>query len=130
VDSPPSSGSQSPAQLMALCHALLLHAQETYHYHSVCTEAKVRKQEEQEKNEASSFTPHQQQQKQQAKINEMKKKELVKSPRILASCVTLGTKLLFERRIRKTLKKVKEWIRMSPNSHNDNLVVEAILVHI
>ena len=40
------SGSQSPPQLHALCRALLLHAQDVYHNHSLFLRAKAKKAQE------------------------------------------------------------------------------------
>lgn len=104
----PKSGSQSPAQLLALCRALLLHAQETYHVHSILAAAELRKQEEKE------------QQEQKRLGHAVKKETTTSSPRILQNCVSLGTKMLFERRIRKTLSKVNSWLAHSA----EQLVVE------
>jgi hypothetical protein len=118
-DSQSSSGSQSPARLLALCHALLLHAQETYHHHSMDAEALLRKEEEQYRQDAATLTPFQLQQKQQAQIKQQMMKRTrdnssTDSPRILSSCVALGSKLLFERRIRKVLKDLKLWMKSEP----------------
>jgi hypothetical protein len=95
----PDSGSQSPAQLLALCRALLLHAQETYHLHSILAAAELRKKEEKEQEEEKGRQGH-----------AVKKQTTSSSPRILQNCVSLGTKMLFERRIRKTLSKVNQWL--------------------
>lgn len=120
----PSSGSQSSAQILALCQALLLHAQETYHRHSVRMEAKLRAEQEKEKLEVSKMTPHELQQKQQAKMNKLKSKDNTESPRILANCVSLGSKLLFERRIQTTILNIKAWIKTSWSLCDDRLSVE------
>jgi hypothetical protein len=99
VPAPDISGSQSPAQLLALCRALLLHAQETYHRHSILAAEELRKKEEKELEEEKGRQGH-----------AVKKQTTTSSPRILQNCVSLGTKMLFERRIRKTLSKVNQWL--------------------
>lgn len=88
------SGSQSPAQLMTLCRVLLLHAQERYHKHSVEAAEELQKREEEEKTKPKAYNH----------------KFEVSSPCILQSCVSLGSKLLFENRIRLVLKDVKKWL--------------------
>lgn len=85
-----ASGSHSPEHLMALCRALLLHAQDVYHRHSV--EQRVKAALAASKKDT---TP--------AGLDRIKKKESVVTPRILQSCVSLGAKMLFERRIRRVL---------------------------
>lgn len=89
-----ASGSQSPTQLRNLCQALLLHTQETHHRHSVQAETKLRK-EQLVENKVVPLAGT---------------KESVSSPCTLQSCVSLGTKMLFEQRIRKTLRTVKDWL--------------------
>lgn len=89
------SGSETPRQLLTICRILLLHAQERYHCHSV-EAAEIVRQEEQEE----SKQPHMLKRKASA----------VESPRILQSCVGLGSKLLFERRIRRVLGRTKQWL--------------------
>lgn len=90
------SGSQTPAQLMLLCRALLLHAQERYHEHSMLAAEKLRQQVEADKNNLKGY---------------MRKKEVISSPQILQSCVSLGSKMLFERRIRQRLITISEWVK-------------------
>jgi hypothetical protein len=112
VDTEADSGSQTPAQLLALCRALLLHAQETYHRHSIRAAAELRKQEEKELKDKTAGQGH-----------ARKKVTVSSSPRILQHCVSLGTKMLFERRIRKCLTKVNRWLR-SASSLDEQLSVE------
>ena len=103
------SGSQTPAQLLALCRTLLLHAQETYHRHSVEEEEKERIKSEEKKG---------------AKLGHvLKKVEEEEKPRILQSSVDLGCKILFERRIRKTLTDVNQWL-VSQSPETEGLIVD------
>jgi len=101
------SGSQSPAQLLALCRALLLHAQESYHKHSLRAADVLHKQEEQQK-----ATP-----------GVVNLKKVVPAPHILQSCVSLGTKMLFERRVRKALIEVNQWLKSTMHT-GERLQVE------
>ena len=87
------SGSQSPEQLHALCRALLLHAQEVYHQHSLYLRAHAKKKREQEA--ALRDGPR--------GLARIKKEDALEKPRILQSCVSLGSKMLFEKSIRKAL---------------------------
>lgn len=103
-----NSGSESPEYLDVLCKALLLHAQETYHVHSIQTEKTLQMEQIEEERRQSQFrkdNPN-------AKIvpNPLKRKEVFSSPCTLQSCVSLGTKMLFERRIRGVLKRIKLWL--------------------
>jgi len=101
------SGSQSPEHLLALCRALLLHAQERYHVHSVRAAERARKRLERDEAAAAAAAttvlqnPH---------GAHRRRDETTASPRILQSCVSLGAKLLFERRIRETLRRVGRWL--------------------
>jgi len=95
-----SSGSESPEQLLALCQALLLHAQERYHVHSVRAGERLRKRDERELEEAGKGGGG----------HARRKTSAASSPRILQSCISLGSKLLFERRIRAALKRVNGWL--------------------
>ena len=117
-----NSGSQSPAQLRTICRALLLHAQEKHHQHSVETEAKLQKQQ---RDDEAKLAQLQQQNPNIKSLPPQKKEAALASPRILQSCVSLGTKMLFERRIRKTLRSVHSWIQGQTSSLNgEGLVVE------
>ncbi|GAX09604.1 hypothetical protein FisN_38Lh025 [Fistulifera solaris] len=96
------SGSQTGDQLKLLCRTLLHHAQEAYHLHSVSSAAKKRKEEYEEKMSGDPL---------------LRKKNIsVESPSILQSTVALGGKVLFEHRIRKTLLKVNQHIKMKCGS--------------
>jgi hypothetical protein len=97
TESPPQdsalSGSQSPAQLHALCRALLLHAQDVYHKHCIASGAK--KQVKLEKT-GGHF---------------LKSKEEGPVPaRILQSSVGLGAKLILDANVRLALKRTKAWL--------------------
>ena len=99
-------GSQTPRQLHSLCQALLLHAQETYHRHSIQTEAKLCKQQMETEAKQSALkkeSPHMQ------AVPPVKKKDIVSSPLTLQNCISLGAKILFESRIRKCIRNVRDW---------------------
>ena len=81
------SGSQSREQLNALCRALLLHAQDVFHEHSINATAKALQTE----------------QKQAPGLARIQKKKKMPPARILESCVNLGAKMIFERKIRQAL---------------------------
>jgi hypothetical protein len=92
------SGSQTADQLNLLCRTLLHHAQEVYHLHSVRSEAKRRKEEQEEKMRGDRL---------------LRKKNITEElPNILESTVALGCKVLFEHRIRKNLMKVNRHMKM------------------
>ena len=82
------SGSQTPEQLQVLCRALLLHAQSVFHEHSVKAKAKAL---EKETKPAPGLV-------------RIQKKDKVPPARILESCVSLGSKMILERKIRQTLR--------------------------
>ena len=103
------SGSQSPRQLQLLCRTLLLHSQEIYHRHSVEEEEKQRKQEAEERSGVKK------------QFHALRKNGAVLSPRILQSSVSLGSKILFERRIRKALVGVNDWL---VSQGNESLQIE------
>ena len=88
-----ASGSQSPEQLHTLCRALLLHAQDVYHRHSLYLRERARKKKEEE--EAKGDAPR--------GLARIKKEDIPDKASILQSCVSLGAKMLFEQRIRKAL---------------------------
>jgi hypothetical protein len=96
------SGTQSPSQLQTLCRTLLLHSQSLYHDHCMKTRASQSSSTEAKKTEnnpAVGFT--------------RKKTATSSSPHILQSCVGLGCKLIFERKVRIVLKvscKNSNWI--------------------
>mmetsp|Transcript_40510 Transcript_40510/g.97773 ORF Transcript_40510/g.97773 Transcript_40510/m.97773 type:complete len:589 (+) Transcript_40510:1-1767(+) len=96
-----NSGSQSPAQLQALCRALLLHTQDVYHQHSLyLRERTKRKQEEEERKKDEPKG-----------LARIKKEDVPDRPKILASCVSLGSKMLFEKRIGKVITRVSNWLK-------------------
>lgn len=96
-----SSGTQSPEQLHVLCRALLLHAQEVHHRHSMYLwDLEKKKREEEATKDRDGHRGH-------ALIA---KENAPEKALILQSCVSLGSKMLFEQRIRKTLSKVSKWI--------------------
>lgn len=95
------SGSQSPEQLHALCRALLLHAQDVYHRHSLYLRERAKKKEEEEK--AQGDGPR--------GLARVSKEDAPDMARILQSCVSLGSKMLYEQRIRKSLVRVARWLK-------------------
>jgi hypothetical protein len=92
-DSPLTSGSQTPPELHALCRALLLQSQDVYNKHSLYLRAHAKKKREEEA--AKGDAPR--------GLARIKKEDVVEKARILQSCVSLGSKMLFEKRVRKTL---------------------------
>jgi hypothetical protein len=111
-----TSGSQSPQQLLFLCRALLLHAQETYHRHS------IRSSQEKKQNSPTAGKPNVR--------AVLKTKEVVESSMTLQKCISLGAKLLFESRIRKTLRTVKGWLRSSETAGDDTLHIEWLMLSV
>lgn len=105
-----SSGSQSPQQLHALCRALLLHAQDVYHQHSIELREHVAK----KKKEESSTK--------KMGLETRKKKDELPQASILKRCVSLGVRMIFERKVRWALVRVKEWLRSK--SPDATMVVE------
>jgi hypothetical protein len=95
------SGSQSSEQLLLLCRALLLHAQETWHVFSAETEKLQEQQKSLAHDQLSTTTTTSTQ------------KPVLKNPRVLQSCVSLGAKMLFERRICSLLEKLKDWLKLT-----------------
>lgn len=87
------SGSQSPAWLQALCKALLLHSQSLYHEHCMKT-----RMDKPKKNDILANSM------QAVGLARMKKEAKSSSPRILQSCVGLGCKFIFEKKVRMVLK--------------------------
>ena len=89
-----SSGSQSSAQLHILCRTLLLHAQNVYHKY--CIGGSVKKKVKVETAQGHVL-----------KSND----DRIISPRILQATVGLGAKLILERNIRLSLKRMKFWLQ-------------------
>jgi hypothetical protein len=120
------SGSQTPAQIRTLCKALLLHAQQTYHRHSIESESNVLK-ENKEMNQKPSII-----QKENPNLKFVSKvttKESNTSPHTLQNCISIGAKMLFESRIRKTLRMVKDWLESRTSSiHKETLNVEWLVL--
>jgi hypothetical protein len=108
---PARSGTQSPERLLALCRTLLWHAQLAYHRHSIEISAlerqRIQEKADQEMNDANDtnkFQGH------AVRRRDPSSEGLQVSPRILQSCVSLGTKMLFEHRIRRVLRNLQDWI--------------------
>ena len=102
-----NSGSQSPRRLLWLCRALLHHAEERYHEHSQRQAAATASAAAAAAAVAAKNANH------AAFTDVHARKREVSSPRILQSCVTLGSKLLLEHRIRRSLHRLQEWVRTS-----------------
>mmetsp|Transcript_39708 Transcript_39708/g.95819 ORF Transcript_39708/g.95819 Transcript_39708/m.95819 type:complete len:844 (-) Transcript_39708:36-2567(-) len=99
-----NSGSQSPEQLHVLCRALLLHAQEVQHGYSLEIQRLKRINEKKEMDPKQGIS--------MGFVGGVgSQSELPPKPSILKSCVSLGSKMLFERRIRNTLVKVDDWVQ-------------------
>jgi hypothetical protein len=96
-----NTGSQSPEQLHALCRALLLHAQDVYHRHSLYLRERAKKKEEEEI--ARGDGPR--------GLARISKEDAPEKARILQSCVSLGSKMLYEKSIRKSLVRVARWLK-------------------
>jgi hypothetical protein len=111
-----SSGSQSPQQLLFLCRALLLHAQDTYHRHS------IRSSQEKKQDIPIAGKPN-------VKAV-LKTKDVIESFMSLQKCISLGAKLLFEARIRKTLRTVKDWLRSLGTAGSDSLHIEWLMLSV
>lgn len=117
-----TSGSQTPGQLRTLCQALLLHAQERHHRHSVDAAANLRRQQKSDEEKLLELM------KKNPNITTLppqRRDTSITSPRILQSCVSLGAKMLFERRIRQTLRSVDQWVKAQTAATNgEGLTVE------
>jgi hypothetical protein len=87
------SGNQTPAQLHALCRALLLHAQDVYHQHSLYLRERAKQKQKEEKLKGDAPRG----------LARIKKEDMPDKPKILSSCVSLGSKMLFEQRVRKAI---------------------------
>jgi hypothetical protein len=107
------SGSQSPQQLHALCRALLLHAQDVYHRHSIeLREHMVKKKKEEQTTKKIG-------------LETRKKEDEIPSALILQNCVSLGVRMIFERKVRWALARVTKWLgSRASDAALDKLVVE------
>ena len=85
-----NSGSESPERLQTICRALLLHSQSLYHEHRMKTIGD-------KKNDEDEATK-------QVGFARVKKEVKRPSPHILQSCVGLGCRFIFERKVRAVLK--------------------------
>ena len=103
------SGSQSPAQIRTLCKALLLHSQVLYHGHRTRTRAADAVPDD----DGPSFG-----------LERIRTEETVPPPLILQSCVSLGSKLIFERKIRSTLRRLADWLRVDMDRAPGELTVQ------
>lgn len=95
------SGSQTPKQLHALCRSLLLHAQDVYHRHSLYLREREKQKALEEK--AKGEEPR--------GLARITKEDIPDKAWILQSCVSLGAKMLFEKRVRKTLIRLSTWLK-------------------
>ncbi len=87
-----ASGSQSPDQLRTLCRSMLLHSQSLYHDHCMMINRRnASNVQMKEENHAVGFA-------------RIPKESKLPSPHILKSCVGLGCKFIFERKVRSVLK--------------------------
>ena len=107
------SGSQSPQQLHALCRALLLHAQDVYHQHSIELREHMMKKKKEEQSTKKMG------------LETRKKKDELPSASILQKCVDLGVRMIFERKVRWALARIAKWLgSKASDAPPDNLVVE------
>ena len=90
------SGSQSPEQLKVLCRTLLLQAQFMYHDHSMKNRIQTISNGETKKDDDSK-------KKSSNSTNTITTQVIPSSPHILEQCVALGSKIIFERKIRSSL---------------------------
>jgi hypothetical protein len=96
------SGSQSPTQLKTLCRTLLLHSQSIYHDHSMRANK-----------EGRSIDPSTTRNEVPADVFFARKKSEKKyssTPNILQNCVTLGCKIILEKKVRLVLKRLSQWL--------------------
>jgi hypothetical protein len=99
------SGSQSPKQLRTLCRTLLLHSQSLYHDHCMRANKEGRSIDlSTPKNEVPADA-----------LFARKKSSDTKYysstiPNILQSCVTLGNKIVLEKKVRLVLKRLSQWL--------------------
>lgn len=109
------SGSQSGAYLRTLCRALLLHAQSAYHDHRLRMHAKAMAVAAAEAAKAKSGLP--------PGLARRKKNAEEERPLILGGVLALGGKMLVERKVRESLRKLSRYISQQTGmSHR--LVVE------
>jgi len=109
-DGPGASGSQTPSQLRTLCRALLLHSQSLYHEH------RMKMRQEQLSSEKKEHMPL-------MGFARVKKQVMTPSPHILQSCVGLGCKFIFEKKVRVVLKALSLWLAQDMKCE-DKIVVE------
>lgn len=120
------SGSLTPAQIRTLCNTLLLYAQQTYHRHSIQSDSIVLKENKELNTKQSIFQKDNTNVKVVAKVTS---KESNTSPHTLQNCISIGAKMLFESRIRKTLRKVKDWLELrTSNIHKETLNIEWVVL--
>ena len=96
------SGSMSPIVLRALCRSLLLRAKECYHEYAEDLASQVSVTHQDEPVQSHGRT----------------KKAVTEPATILRSTVSLGSKMLFERRIRSVLREVSTWAKEKSNGEN------------
>jgi hypothetical protein len=98
--------------LHALCRALLLHAQDVYHRHSLYLRGREKKKREEEEAMMGDGPRG---------LARIKKEDVPERARILQSSVSLGSKMLFEKRIRRVLSRLSEWLK---NTYGETMTVE------
>ena len=110
-----NSGSQSAAYLRTLCRALLLHAQSAYHDHRLRMHAKATAVAAAEAAKAKSGLP--------PGLARRKKNAKEERPLILGGVLALGGKMLVERKVRESLRKLSRHISQQADMPH-RLVVE------
>jgi hypothetical protein len=100
------SGSQNPRQLRTLCRTLLLHSQSVYHDHCMRANKKSRSIDlpPMPKNEVPADALFARKKSSDTKYYSST------TPNILQSCVTLGNKIVLEKKVRLVLKRLSQWL--------------------
>ena len=119
ADSGRDSGSQSAAYLRTLCRALLLHAQSAYHDHSLRMHARAMAVAAAEAAKAQSGLP--------PGLARRRKDAQEERPLILGGVLALGGKMLVERKVRESLRKLSRYVGQQVTTSSgmpNRLVVE------
>jgi hypothetical protein len=93
-----NTGSQNSQQLRVLCRALLLHAQNVFHEHSV----RIRELLSQKARQSAETKP--------LGLEKRSKTDEFPQAHILQKCVSLGARMILERKIRWALTRLQKWL--------------------
>ena len=113
-DADTGSGSQSAAYLRTMCRALLLHAQSAYHDHRLRMHAKAMAVAAAEAAKAKSGLP--------PGLARRKKNAEEERPLILGGVLALGGKMLVERKVRESLRKLSRHISQQADMPHRHVV--------